>query len=86
MAYPNPATNFVSFAYSVDKESEVELSVFDVRGNFLITVFKTNLNEGIYNFDWDMTDSNGNRVSSGNYYAVFRIADKYYNEKFSIAK
>ena len=66
--YPNPFNGSVSVPINIIKPSVVHFTIYDVGGSL---VFSSNrkYNNGIENvFFWDGKNSNGNIVSSGNYY------------------
>ena len=66
--YPNPFNGSVSVPINIIKPSAVHFTIYDVGGSL---VFSSNrkYNNGIENvFFWDGKNSNGNIVSSGNYY------------------
>jgi hypothetical protein len=63
--YPNPFNSSIIITYSNLKGGEID--IFDIKGQLLSTFFTGGENEG--RIKWDATDAEGNKVSSGVYFA-----------------
>ncbi|MCI0452945.1 MAG: T9SS type A sorting domain-containing protein [Candidatus Latescibacteria bacterium] len=66
--YPNPFNPSTTIAYSLASASDVELTIFDVRGSHVKTVVRERREAGVHRVPWDGTDNRGNRVASGVYF------------------
>ncbi|HXV13777.1 MAG TPA: FlgD immunoglobulin-like domain containing protein [Candidatus Krumholzibacteria bacterium] len=66
--YPNPFNPSTTIAYSLAQASDVELTIFDVRGSHVKTVVRERRDAGVHRAPWDGTDNRGNRVASGVYF------------------
>ena len=66
--YPNPFNPVTTISYDLLEDVYVELSVYNVRGEKVTTLFKGNQYAGSYKLDWDGTDKTGKIVSSGIYF------------------
>ena len=63
-AYPNPFNPNVKISFDIFKESNVQLSIFDVQGKKIDSLIKSkNMKPGNYIFEWD-----GSKYSSGMYF------------------
>ncbi|MBN1694372.1 T9SS type A sorting domain-containing protein [candidate division WOR-3 bacterium] len=76
--YPNPLTNeysSTSINYHLSQNAHVLIMIFDKFGN---PVWDTEADEtaGMSNIDWDGTDSDGNRVSSGVYIVCIKATNQ----------
>lgn len=71
--YPNPFNPSTTIPVSIPVKSEVEISVYDIIGNLIKTIYQGTLNTGEHWFRWNGTDNNGNVVSSGIYF--YRLSD-----------
>ncbi|KAA3598431.1 MAG: T9SS C-terminal target domain-containing protein [Calditrichaeota bacterium] len=54
--------------FAIPQESNVHLQIFDINGRLVKELANSKMNAGFYNFDWNGTDSNGTKVSSGIYF------------------
>lgn len=67
--YPNPFNPTTKFRFSIPKQNDVRVIVFDILGREVKTlVNEKNLVVGKYEVDWDGTNYMGNQVSSGVYF------------------
>jgi hypothetical protein len=69
--YPNPFNSTVSIRFTLPKISDVELSIYDVLGRIVRTCRREDMPAGECHIDWDGTNDNGGKVSSGIY--LYRI-------------
>ena len=67
---PNPFTNSTKIAFYLPTLTNVKLDVLDIYGNVVKTLADKSFN-GWGDVDWNGTDNNGNKVSSGTY--IFRL-------------
>ena len=70
---PNPFTGFTIIAYTVARESQVELTVFDIRGRKVKTLVSRAASAGLHKAAWDMRNGQGDRVSPGVYFYRFKV-------------
>ena len=73
--YPNPFNPSTTFSYSLANESEVELSIFNVKGQKIRTLVNECQSAGMYQVIWNGMNDNGKKVSSGIYFSLFDIND-----------
>ncbi len=71
--YPNPFNLSTTIPVSIPIESEVEISIYNIIGSEVKTIYKGALSPGKYWFRWDGTDDKSNIVSSGIY--LYRLSD-----------
>jgi hypothetical protein len=69
-ASPNPFRGSTRIALNLPYEGRLSVGVFDVQGRRVRDLWTQNLGTGTYYFDWDGTNSQGNRVSSGRYWIM----------------
>ncbi len=65
--YPNPFNPSTRIHYSLGQVSQVELSIFNMLGQKVITLVDAVQNVGDYTLFWDATDLNNHSVPSGIY-------------------
>jgi hypothetical protein len=69
--YPNPFNPSTMIKFSLPVRSYVNLSIFNVLGQKVVTVADDIFEAGYHTVNWDGQDSNGRQVSSGIY--IYRI-------------
>lgn len=71
---PNPFNPTTRISFQLAKREKVEISVYDVRGRLVSTLFKGQLGAGPHSVTWDGTTAQGTRASSGVYLYVLRTS------------
>lgn len=91
--YPNPFNPLTTITVSIDQVSETEndrqattLRVYDARGRLVDTIFEGLLEPGSYRFVWNGENRDGERVSSGTYFAVLRRGDEEVRRKLTLLR
>jgi hypothetical protein len=64
---PNPVTTSTVFAYNLNGAANVSLTVYDVTGREVITLFDELQSAGVHYYNWIGNDNNGNQLPSGIY-------------------
>ncbi len=70
--YPSPFNPETTISFSLEKESQAEVSVYNVKGEKVTTLSKGVLDAGSHNIKWTGTNRTGNAVSSGVYFFVLK--------------
>lgn len=65
---PNPFNPTTAIGYRIDRNSMVNLSIYDVSGRLVKTLVNDYQRANIYEIPWDGIDKDGKEVSSGVYY------------------
>lgn len=77
-SYPNPFNNSTKICFTIDKESYIDLSLYDITGRKIIDLLtKQFYKVGTYEILWDNKKSN---FSSGVYYFLLHIHNKYFSK------
>ena len=74
--YPNPFNPFTRFEFSIPKQSNVLIKIFDISGREVRTLVNEKMDAGKYTADWNSLDNQGANVSSGVYFYTI-IAGNY---------
>lgn len=82
LTYPNPFTNTTKFDFRHNKsnsELSVEINIFDINGRFITTLNKQLNTQGfnIEPIEWDGTNGNGQKITSGVYLYYITVTDPY---------
>ena len=83
--FPNPGNRTITLEFSQSEASEIELRVFDVRGQCLFSQ-RTFFNEGTFRFPLLKNKGKGDDFSSGTYIVQLWTATKHFSAKMVILK
>ncbi len=78
--YPNPFNPETKIKYSIKKDSNVLIEIYNIKGQLVKTLVNELKPIGKYSVIWDGRDSNDNQVSSGIYFYKLK-AGKYTSAK-----
>ena len=73
--HPNPFNEKTILTFSLPETSQVELSIFDFRGRFIICLSEKQYQQGTYKLDWQGTDQAGYVCAPGIYIATLKVND-----------
>ncbi|MCK4653621.1 MAG: T9SS type A sorting domain-containing protein [Candidatus Cloacimonetes bacterium] len=74
--YPNPFNPETKIIFSIPKESKVNLSIYNIKGQKVRTLLNNKLEKGFHEFIWNSKDNNGKSVASGVYLYKFDVNGK----------
>jgi hypothetical protein len=66
--YPNPFNPSTVIRFSLHKEADVRLDIFDVNGQLVTTLVNQNMNKGGYSVNWNASGMSRKSLSSGVYF------------------
>lgn len=66
--YPNPFNPSTTISFNLPKNDNVELSIFNVKGQKVKTLLNKSLSAGTHNIRWDGKTESGKSATSGIYY------------------
>ena len=72
-AAPNPAFGAVSFAFTLAREGDVDLAVYDASGRRVRTLARGRRAAGAHSVAWDARDDAGRACAPGAYWARLRV-------------
>ncbi|MCD4830090.1 MAG: T9SS type A sorting domain-containing protein [Candidatus Cloacimonetes bacterium] len=84
--FPNPVRTQTTLKMQLAQTGEVELAIYNVRGQFVRRLFKGYSVPGRYEFTWKATDSCGKPVASGMYFARMTINGETITRKMLLLK
>lgn len=79
--FPNPASSMATFRFSVPRDADVSLEMFDARGRRVRTVFEGRVPAGEVLQQWDGHSDGGRRVAHGVYQARLTVRSAAGEEK-----
>ncbi len=84
--YPNPFNPVTRIEYALPQKQEVTLSVYNMLGQKVTTLFSGPQNAGIHRVEWNGTNRNGNMVGSGVYIYKLETEKKSITRKMLLLK
>jgi len=66
--YPNPFNPTTTISFNLPKAENVNLSIYNVKGQLVKTLANDRLNAGDHNIVWNGLDNNNNQTASGVYF------------------
>jgi endo-1,3(4)-beta-glucanase len=85
-AYPNPFNPLINIQYSLEKESFVNLSIYDLRGRMIKQIINESKPAGFWSTQWNSKNENGNTVSAGIYLCSIQAGDILETRKIILVK
>ena len=65
--YPNPFNPSTTIEFSIQNDSQIELSIYNIKGQKIKTLVQNEFINGSHSIIWDSDDESGKAVSSGVY-------------------
>jgi len=84
--FPNPFNTRTEIKYSLSKESQVVLKIFNILGQEVRALIEEDQTAGLKSVIWDGTDNSGKIVSSGLYIYRLRADDQIISRKMVFLK
>jgi hypothetical protein len=84
--YPNPFNPSTRITFTVQKDAQVRLAVFDITGREvgrLVDQFQT---KGTYSVAWNSSENRRGQLASGTYFARLQVGDKVVTCKMLLTK
>ena len=78
--FPNPFNPTTNISFSIPRDGNVNLSVFDLNGHRVKELMNGNISAGVHTVIWNGFNSDGKPVSSGVYLYIIK------NDSFSAMK
>ena len=73
--YPNPFNPITTISYDLQQQSQVKLTVFDIKGIEVETLTASDQTPGSYKVQWNGLDHAGNPVSTGVYFCRLKAGE-----------
>lgn len=84
--YPNPFNPSTTIAYTLSQAEDVEILIYNVKGQVMRKLLSQTRQPGNYREMWDGLDNNGQTCSSGLYNVVLRAGNKTFNRMAVLLK
>jgi cytoskeletal protein CcmA (bactofilin family) len=84
--YPNPFNPTTTIRFGLPEASEVTLKIFNIRGQLVRTLASGGFDAGYHQIQWNATNENGVKVSSGMYFYQIQAKDFQQVKKLLLLK
>ena len=84
--YPNPFTQVVNIEVELTEKSDVRVDIFDMTGRLISNLDLNAYVSGKYNFVWNASDAENNRVDPGIYFVRVQMGDQTTTKKLILSK
>ena len=84
--YPNPFNPTTTISFSLPTEQDIELAIFNIKGQKVKTLYSGTADIGEHNIVWEGKDINDKRVSSGLYFYKLKTNNKEITRKMIMLK
>jgi len=85
--FPNPFNPSTTLQFDVPKFTDnLDLSVYNVAGQKIATLYEGNINQGRFEYIWNGTNAFSQKVPSGIYFAVLKTAEYSQSIKMMLIK
>ena len=84
--YPNPFNPTTTIAYSLPKDSEIQIEIYNVMGQKVKTLFNGFRTAGSHKIEWDGKDDAGNLLTSGLYLITLRSGNFVTAKRMTLIK
>ena len=74
--HPNPFNPSTTIEFVLKNDSQVEISIYNIKGQKIKTLSNNEFTEGDYSIIWDGDDESGNSISSGIYFYKLNVNGK----------
>jgi hypothetical protein len=85
-AYPNPFNPSTTLTYGIDKDSKVEIQIYDIRGKLITTLLNTEQTQGWHSVKWNGTNQQGTQVPAGIYLSRIIAGNEVKTAKLMLLK
>ena len=83
---PNPFRTATTIQFTLARESDVRLSIYDISGRLVRELRQGVMPAGLHAVAWDGTDSAGNRIGAGVYLSVLRSGNEKQSRQIVFVK
>lgn len=84
--YPNPFNSSTTISYYLEKTANIELAIYNIKGQLIKTITNEQQKGGIHSVRWDATNNAGKEVSSGVYLYTLRVDDRVFTRKMLLIR
>ena len=84
--YPNPFNIQTRISFYLEKQSRINLTVYNISGKYITTLAHGDFGVGLHDVIWNGLDSNGKQTASGVYFYRFKTNSGIFTERMTLVK
>ncbi len=84
--YPNPFNPSTNINFSLPKDGNVKINIYNINGQLVATIFDSFIQSGSYTVSWDGKTNTGAIASSGIYFYQMRAPNYVVTKKMTLVK
>ena len=84
--YPNPFNPVTTLRYRLPNDEAVTITIYDMLGNVVKNLVKTNQSSGNKSVQWNATNNQGEQVSAGVYFYSIEASEFRHTKKMILLK
>lgn len=84
--YPNPFNPATTIEYNLNSSENVQLNIYDIKGERIKTLVNDFQSAGNYKVQWDGTNSQGSKLSSGVYFYSIKTGSNVSTKKMILLR
>lgn len=84
--FPNPFNPTTTIPYRLERDSHVNLSIYDLTGRVIRTIIDQSKTSGSHSASWNSTDNAGQLVPSGVYFVRLQVGNNVEARKMILTK
>ena len=82
--HPNPVVEAATARFILDKDANVEMSLYKVRGKKIRTLFSGKLKKGMHHIQWEARNTSKVPLKTGNYICELKVGEQKLVQKLYI--
>jgi len=84
--YPNPMVYATKIEYTLPKDSQISLRIYNISGQLVKTLVEEQQSAGNYKVSWDGRDESGKKVTSGIYFYKLQTQNYTQTRKLTLLR
>lgn len=84
--YPNPFNPSTTIVYQISKPGNVEVMIFNSKGELVKTLLKTYQKAGTHLIKWDGINNKNQKIASGVYISTVKFNNHFLSQKMILLK
>lgn len=84
--YPNPFNPSTTLSYSLAKDAQAKVEIYNLKGQRIVTLFSGVQKSGNHSLIWNGRDESGRSVASGIYFSRLSVAGKTFERRMLLLK
>jgi hypothetical protein len=85
-AYPNPFNPSTTITYGIDTDSKITVQIYDITGQLITTLLKTEQTQGWHSVIWNGTNNKGTQAPAGIYLSKITAGNEVKTNKLMLLK